>query len=93
VHESLVIAVVIAGILRVLSANIQGLARGVCDSRELMQVHAAVWVSLVVGAIAGLAFGGLAGLTALVYGVAAGWALRCVLVYRIARRRIAISAT
>ena len=80
---ALMLATLLAGFLRVVSAFVTSIVTALGGTRRLGVLGAIAWISVAAGA-AGAVIGARWGLAGLVLGVAAGWAFRCVLVTSLA---------
>lgn len=78
VETSLVLALIVAGMVKVISSFFVTAAAALSSTRDLALLNGLGWVAVAVSAIAGLV-GTRWGLTGLVYGVGSGWLLRACL--------------
>jgi hypothetical protein len=69
---SLIVAGILAGIVRAVSGLSTGVATAVCDTRELGQLNTLTWLSTALAATGGI-IGARWGLIGVVYGIAFGW--------------------
>lgn len=69
---SLIVAGILAGIVRAVSGLCTGVATAVCDTRELGQLNTLTWLSTALAATGGIV-GARWGLIGVVYGIAVGW--------------------
>lgn len=76
---ALVVATLLAGFLRVVSAFVTSIVTALGRTRRLGLLGVIAWISVAIGA-AGAVVGARWGLPGLVFGVAAGWVFRCVVV-------------
>jgi hypothetical protein len=70
--RGLIVAGILAGIVRAVSGLSTGVATAVCNTRELGQLNTLTWLCTAVAAAGGIV-GARWGLTGVVYGIAFGW--------------------
>lgn len=85
IPTTLLIAVVISGMVRVLSALSYGAAAAICSGRELHWINVSSWIAVLLGALGGGLLSRL-GLEWLVYGVTVGWGWRTVIAAAFAKK-------
>lgn len=84
VSRGLVIAALVAGVLRVAGGFLRGVTAALCNTRELGMLSGALWISVVVTCW-GVMIGSRWGLTGAVLGATGGWLLRAVVSFYLAR--------
>jgi O-antigen/teichoic acid export membrane protein len=85
----LVIATIVSGVLKVLNAFVTTVISALGDGRHLGQLTVVAWLSVGVG-VAAAVVGARWGLTGVVWGVAAGWAVRCAALAWLSRPHLAL---
>jgi O-antigen/teichoic acid export membrane protein len=88
---SLVLAVVVSGLAKVLNSFSRATASALATTRELSTVNLLGWVSLAVGLVAAV-FGARWGLAGVIYGVALGWLMRSLSAFYVVARHLRLPA-
>jgi O-antigen/teichoic acid export membrane protein len=84
---SLVLAVVVSGVAKVVNSFTRASASALATPRELAIVNLLGWLSLAVGLVAAVA-GARWGLAGVIYGVALGWVMRSVSAFYVVARHL-----
>ena len=85
---SLVIATIVSGLAKLLSAFTKGTVTAVADPREVHLLTLLSWVSVGLAILAALAGGHWFGLAGVIYGVGLGWVIRAGAAYHLTMRHL-----
>ena len=84
---TLLMAIIVGGIARILATLANGAAASVCSGRELQRVNMSGWVAVILAALAGWLLSRY-GLVWLVLGVTVGWAVRALVAASFTRQHL-----
>jgi len=85
---SLIIATIVSGLAKLMSAFTKGTVTALADPREVHILTVLSWVSVGVAILAALAGGRWLGLAGVIYGVGLGWAIRAGAAYYLTMRHL-----
>ncbi len=85
---SLIIATIVSGVAKLMSAFTKGTVTALADPREVSILTLLSWVSVGVAILAALAGGHWLGLAGVIYGVGLGWAIRAGTAYYLTMRHL-----
>ena len=88
---SLIVAAIVAGVIKILNAFGKASVSALATPRELALVNYFGWASVLLAIAAGLA-GGAWGLAGVIYGVALGWLLRASAAFYVTARHLRLPA-
>ena len=90
---SLILAAIVTGIAKLMSAFTKGTVTALAEPREVHFLTLLSWVSVGVAIVAALAGGRWLGLTGVIYGVGLGWAIRAGAAFYLTMRHLRLPAT
>ena len=90
---SLILATIVSGLAKLMSAFTKGAVTAVADPREVHILTLLSWVSVGVALLAALAGGHWLGLAGVIYGVGLGWTLRAGVAYYLTMRHLRLPAS
>ena len=85
---SLILATIVSGLAKLMSAFTKGTVTAVADPREVHILTLLSWVSVGIATLAALAGGHWLGLAGVIYGVGLGWAIRAAAAYYLTMRHL-----
>jgi O-antigen/teichoic acid export membrane protein len=88
---SLVLAMVVSGVTKIVNAFTKSAASALATPRELSFVNISGWVSVAIGVLAAVG-GARWGLAGVIYGVALGWGVRAVTAFYVTVRHLRLPA-
>jgi hypothetical protein len=90
---SLIIATIVTGVAKLMSAFTKGSVTALAEPREVTFLTLLSWVSVGIAIVAALAGGHWLGLAGVIYGVGLGWAIRAGTAFYLTMRHLRLPAT